>query len=57
MNVYLIGRKIIQGVVLIFFVVVILYVLLRLMPGNPAELFIHSLKHPTQAAIPNIIRV
>jgi peptide/nickel transport system permease protein len=56
MNVYLIGRKIIQAVVLILFVVVILYVLLRLMPGNPAELFIHSLKHPTPAAINGIYK-
>ena len=54
MNVYLISRKIIQAVILIFFVVVILYVLLRLMPGNPAELFIHSLRNPTPTTIKHI---
>ncbi len=56
MNVYLITRKIIQAVVLILFVVVILYVLLRLMPGNPAELYIHSLKHPTPTTINHIYK-
>ena len=56
MNVYLLARKVVQDVVLILFVVVILYILLRLMPGNPAELFIHSLKHPTPAAIAAIYK-
>jgi len=56
MNVYLLARKVVQDVVLILFVVVILYILLRLMPGNPAELFIHSLKHPTPTAIAAIYK-
>ncbi len=56
MNVFLVTRKVIQAVVLIIFVVVILYVLLRLMPGNPAELYIHSLKHPTPTAVKNIYK-
>ena len=56
MNAYLIVRKIVQGVVLILFIVVILYILLRLMPGNPAELFIHTLKHPTPAQITAIYK-
>ncbi|WP_337860637.1 ABC transporter permease [Ferroplasma sp.] len=51
MNPFIIVRKVIQSVVLVLFVVVILYVLLRLMPGNPAELYIHSLRHPTPTAI------
>lgn len=57
MNVYLISRKVLQAVFLILFVVVILYVLLRLMPGNPAELYIRNLKHPTKAAINNIYKM
>jgi len=56
MNVYLITRKIIQAAVVLLFAVVILYVLLRLMPGNPAELFIHSLHHPTQTEIAGIYK-
>ena len=56
MNVYLITRKIIQAAVVLLFAVVILYVLLRLMPGNPAELFIHSLHHPTQSEIAGIYK-
>ncbi len=56
MNAYLVVRKVIQAVVLILFVVVILYVLLRLMPGNPAELFIHTLKHPTSTEIAAIYK-
>ena len=50
MNVYLVTRKVIQAVFLVLFIVVILYVLLRLMPGNPAAIYIHSLRHPTPTA-------
>ncbi|WP_236940605.1 ABC transporter permease [Ferroplasma acidiphilum] len=56
MNVYLITRKVIQAIVLLLFVVVILYILLRLMPGNPAELYIHSLKHPNPTTIKHIYK-
>ncbi|WP_048161497.1 ABC transporter permease [Thermoplasma acidophilum] len=48
MNIYVITRKIIQDVVLIIFVVVILYVVFRIMPGSPVDLFLHGLKHPTE---------
>lgn len=43
MNAYLITRKIIQGIILILLAVIIIFVVFRLMPGNPADLFIHSL--------------
>lgn len=51
MNAFLAVRKVIQAVVLVLFVVIILYVLLRLMPGNPAALYIAGLKHKTPTAI------
>jgi peptide/nickel transport system permease protein len=56
MNPFIVVRKVLQAVFLILFVVVILYVLLRLMPGNPAALYIHSLKHPTPTAIAAIYK-
>ncbi len=40
MNVYLIARKIIQALVLIVSTVIFIYVIYRLMPGNPAQLFL-----------------
>ncbi len=42
-------RKVIQDVVLVIFVVLILYIVFRLMPGSPVDLFLHGLKHPTAA--------
>ncbi len=56
MNPFIAVRKVLQAVFLILFVVVILYILLRLMPGNPAALYIHSLKHPTPTAIAGIYK-
>ncbi len=44
MNPYLVARKIIQAVVLIVLTVVLVYIIYRLMPGNPAELFLFSAK-------------
>ncbi len=44
MNPYLIARKIIQAVVLVVLTVILVYVIYRLMPGNPAELFLFSAK-------------
>lgn len=44
MNPYLIARKIVQAVILIVLTVVLVYVIYRLMPGNPAELFLFSAK-------------
>lgn len=44
MNPYLIGRKIIQAVILIILTVVFVYIIFRLMPGNPAELFLFGAK-------------
>lgn len=49
MNPYLIARKVIQDAVLIVFVVLILYIVFRLMPGSPADAFLHGLKYPTKA--------
>ncbi len=40
MNVYLIARKIVQVVALVLVMAVLLYVIFRLIPGNPAELFL-----------------
>lgn len=40
MNIYLLTRKIVQDVSLVFIVTVIIFVVFRLMPGNPAELFV-----------------
>ena len=40
MNVYLLMRKIIQDVSLVLIMTVIIFIVFRLMPGNPAELFI-----------------
>ncbi len=44
MNPYLIARKIIQATVLIILTVVLVYVIYRLMPGDPAALFLFSAK-------------
>ena len=49
MDGYLIARKVIQDAVLIVFIVIILFVVLRLMPGSPATMFLHGLKNPTPA--------
>lgn len=40
MNPYLIVRKLVQGVSLVLLMAVVLYVIFRLMPGDPAELFL-----------------
>ncbi|MDP8012193.1 MAG: ABC transporter permease [Thermoplasmata archaeon] len=45
MNIYLLARKIIQAIVLAVLMAVIVYVVYRLMPGNPAELFLFGAKH------------
>jgi peptide/nickel transport system permease protein len=42
-NLYLALRKILQGVILVIFVAIIIFVVYRLMPGNPLDLFIHNL--------------
>lgn len=44
MNVYLMARKVMQGTILIILIAIIIYVVYRLMPGNPADLFLLSLK-------------
>jgi peptide/nickel transport system permease protein len=48
-NPYLVARKVIQDFVLVVFIVLVLYIVFRLMPGSPVDLFLHGLKHPTQA--------
>jgi peptide/nickel transport system permease protein len=50
MNIYLIARKIVQTIALILLMAVVLFVIFRLMPGNPAELFIISSRHQATAA-------
>ena len=45
MNPYLIGRKIIQAFVLAILVAAVIYVVYRLMPGNPAELLMFGATH------------
>ena len=50
MNAFVAVRKLIQGVVLLFLVAIIIFVIFRLMPGNPADLILLSLKSkPTLA--------
>lgn len=49
LNPYLVVRKVIQDVVLVIFILIILYIVFRLMPGSPVDLFLHGLKHPTAA--------
>ena len=44
-NPYLIARKIIQAVVLIILVAVVIFVVYRLMPGNPAQLLLFGAKN------------
>ncbi len=44
MNPYLLARKVIQIIVLILVMAVVLFVIFRLMPGNPAELFLIGAK-------------
>lgn len=44
MNLYLIARKVIQDAVLIVLMAVVLFVVYRLMPGNPAELLLFGAK-------------
>lgn len=51
MNVYVLARKVVQGVILVLIVAVIIFIVYRLMPGNPADLFLYSLKgKATQAS-------
>ena len=50
MNPYLIVRKVIQTVALVLLMAVILFVIFRLMPGNPAELFLISSRKAGSAA-------
>ncbi|MCI4323689.1 MAG: ABC transporter permease [Thermoplasmata archaeon] len=45
MNPYLIARKIVQTISLVLLMAVVLYVIFRLMPGNPAQLFLVSARH------------
>jgi peptide/nickel transport system permease protein len=50
MNAFVAVRKLMQGVVLLFLVAIIIFVIFRLMPGNPADLILLSLKSkPTLA--------
>jgi len=49
MNIYLVMRKVVQTVALVLLMAVLLYVIFRLMPGNPAELFIISSRHQATA--------
>ena len=44
MNAFVAVRKLIQGVVLLFLVAIIIFIIFRLMPGNPADLILLSLK-------------
>ncbi|MCL5677869.1 MAG: ABC transporter permease [Candidatus Thermoplasmatota archaeon] len=44
MNVYLIIRKLVQVVILLVLMAVVLFVIFRLMPGNPVDLFIYGAK-------------
>ena len=44
MNPYLIVRKVIQDAILIVLMAVVLFVVYRLMPGNPAELLLFGAK-------------
>lgn len=44
LNPYLIARKIVQAVILVVLMAVVLFIIFRLMPGNPAELFIYGAK-------------
>lgn len=43
MNPYLIGRKVISGVIILAWVAVITFVAFRLMPGNPADIIIYHI--------------
>jgi len=45
MNIYLLIRKVIQAITLAILLAVIIYIVYRLMPGNPAELFLFGAKH------------
>ncbi|MGC8515729.1 MAG: ABC transporter permease [Thermoplasmata archaeon] len=50
MNAFVAIRKLIQGVVLLFLVAIIIFIIFRLMPGNPADLILLSFKgKPTLA--------
>ena len=57
MNIYLILRKVIQTVALILLMAVVLFIIFRLMPGNPAELFIISSRHQATAAQLNALEM
>lgn len=50
MNVYVMARKLLQGVILVILVAIIIFIVFRLMPGNPADLFLFSLKTKPTAA-------
>lgn len=50
MNPYVAIRKLIQGVVLLGLVAVIIFIIFRLMPGNPVDLILLSLKSKPTAA-------
>lgn len=51
MNVFLIARKIVQAIALVLIMAVVLYVIFRLMPGNPAEIFLYGAKHHGSSAV------
>lgn len=44
MNGYLIARKVIQAVVLVVLAAVVIFIVYRLMPGNPAQLLLFGAK-------------
>ncbi len=50
MNPYLIARKVVQVVSLVLLMAVLLYVIFRLMPGNPVDIFLASAKHTNATA-------
>ena len=51
MNIYLIARKIVQVIALILLMAVVLYIIFRLMPGNPAEIFLFGAKSHGSSAV------
>lgn len=43
MNAYVMGRKALQGVILVISVTIIIFIVYRLMPGSPADIFLADL--------------
>ncbi len=50
MNPYILTRKVLQGVILIVLVAIIIFIVFRLMPGNPADELLYGLKSKPSAA-------